>query len=75
MSRRQARECVITPDGDVWMELLLRSLNPNSVPMLPNQPTDVPSKSRVMTFDDFETAKRERLTADAAPQVPIVSVS
>lgn len=60
MSRRQGGTCAVTPDGDVWMELLLRSLNPNSVPMLPNQPAAVPSKSRAMTYDDFENAKKER---------------
>ncbi|GAQ84101.1 PYP-like sensor domain (PAS domain) containing protein [Klebsormidium nitens] len=74
MSRRQGGACAVTPDGDVWMELLLRSLNPNSVPMLPNQPAAVPSKSRAMTYDDFETAKKERIAADVAVQPAAVDV-
>eukprot|EP00245_Coleochaete_scutata_P002353 TRINITY_DN1307_c0_g4_i1.p1 TRINITY_DN1307_c0_g4~~TRINITY_DN1307_c0_g4_i1.p1 ORF type:complete len:112 (+),score=20.99 TRINITY_DN1307_c0_g4_i1:33-338(+) len=55
-TRRQGGECQVLPDKDVWLELVMRSLTPENVPMLP--PVEVtPPKSTAMSYSDFDQAQ------------------
>nr|AML76458.1 putative LOV domain-containing protein [Entransia fimbriata] len=58
-SRREAGECTVVPDRDIWLELVVRTLSSQCVPMLPDQPEGPVEKSRAMTGEDFKAARKE----------------